>query len=326
MQQGKQQVADDLGEGVSLHRVTSIKTDERGVMQPSDNSEEVRICNQMFHSGALPDTINTVERVYQSVQMLRALGIPPVVGIRQVYFAQNGCPAIWGELPKAVCQGDIASFEEFTFDKDYNPICFANKNLHVMPFGALCRVTRKEDGGSVEVGFTMPQAVHAGLYTPDPGPHDKSRHSAWWKYTKRMLQMRARSQALKDLFPDKLSGIAIVEYDGDEMGGSRRPESVAAAGMAAELSQPEDEVRKPAALERHLAQTGLTDEVQEFAASCMAAQSLTALGDLHGELQKFTGPALTHAKGAYLQAGEKLAQAQARADADAAVSQAAPQT
>jgi hypothetical protein len=35
----------------------------------------------------------------------------------------------------------------------------------------------------------------------------------WQVYPKRMLQMRARSQNLKDNFPDVLMGSAIAEYD-----------------------------------------------------------------------------------------------------------------
>jgi len=240
------------------------------------------------------------------------------VAIRQVAVVHN-LLSIWGELPKAVCEPHIESFEEFRFDGEYQPINFANKNLHHPAFGAVCRVKRKDNGREVESAFTLAEADTAGLIARAKG---KNGSGPWITYPNRMLQMRARSRALKDLFPDKLSGVSIAEYDHNMLDGKGEPYHsgmvTSSTPLTEKLNSPAEPARKPAALEKHLANAALTEELQDFAASCVAAQDMDALAALTEGLQKFVGPTLTHAKTAYMAAGERLAaRAQQRGADDA---------
>ena len=67
--------------------------------------------------------------------------------------------------------------------------------------GCTCTVKRR---GEDEVcrSFSMEDAKRAGL---------AGKQGPWAQYPKRMLQMRARSWALRDVFPDVLKGVYIAE-------------------------------------------------------------------------------------------------------------------
>jgi hypothetical protein len=204
-----------------------------GILVPRDNVEDARIASMMLDTGALPKCFVSVPQVVLAVQMLRGLGISPALGIRQVMIVpKTQVLSIWGELPKAACQSDIVEFKEFRFDKDYTPISFGNKNLDAELFGAYCLVRRRDVADPVESTFLFKEAIAAGL--------TGNKETPWVKYPNRMLQMRARSKALKDLFPDRLSGVSIAEYDFNMLDGRGTPtygeNSIAAANLADEIN------------------------------------------------------------------------------------------
>jgi hypothetical protein len=65
---------------------------------------------------------------------------------------------------------------------------------------ATCVVKRNDE--TITQSFSRKDAEQAGLWSK-PGP--------WITYPKRMLQMRARSWAIRDAFPDALHGIYVAE-------------------------------------------------------------------------------------------------------------------
>jgi len=84
--------------------------------------------------------------------------------------------------------------------------------------GAVSTVKRK-GMEPVSVTFTVGDAIRAGLWKK-AGP--------WTQYPKRMLQMRARSFALRDAFPDVLRGLVATEElmdypDVQEVGKGKKP-------------------------------------------------------------------------------------------------------
>ena len=98
--------------------------------------------------------------------------------------------------------GQLEEFEEFLFDKDGNKICLTNKNFSAEFVGACCRYKRK-GFVSAESIFTVDDAKRAGVWGK----------AVWNVYPKRMIQVRARSVALKDGFADILGGVSLGEYD-----------------------------------------------------------------------------------------------------------------
>ena len=185
-----------------------MRLGENGMYEMRDQTDVLRVARHLLSTGAAPASLGTAERVAMAVQGLVSLGLNPYASIRQVAFV-NGAMTLWGELPLALVRKTTAleDFEEFRFclgkDSTYQRQCYANSNCHLDPFGAVCRVKRRGQAMH-EVVFTKADAERAGMW---------NRRGPWQSYPARMLQMRARSQALKDIFSDALSGVQIQEYD-----------------------------------------------------------------------------------------------------------------
>ncbi len=181
-----------------------IKANEQGVLVPKTIEEAYRLATAYHKSKLLPERFDTPEMIMTAVQFVQELGLKPLTALRQMAVIK-GTPSLFGDLPLALCYaaGKVESFREWHIDKDGKEICSTNQNLAAEAWGAVCVVRRKGDPEPLESAFTMADAQRAGLAN---GP-------VWKSYPKRMLRYRARSQALKDKFPDALNGVAIGEYD-----------------------------------------------------------------------------------------------------------------
>lgn len=180
-----------------------VLVNEQGYLDAADFEGRARMAGAFFRSGMVPKSYKSAEQVFVGMEFACQIGLPPLLGLRNIAVI-NGMPSLWGDLPLGLCMktGELEVFEEFFFDKDYETISFQNKNLNKEIFGALCRVGRNRS--LIETWFTIKDAETAGLL---------KKEGTWQTYRRRMLQMRARSQALKDNFPDVLSGVSIAEYD-----------------------------------------------------------------------------------------------------------------
>lgn len=118
------------------------------------------------------------------------VGLSPIQAVQGIAII-NGVPAIWGDALIGVClaSGLVEDFEE-RMDRNGDGL------------KAVCRVRRKGIPTEYVRSFSIKQAQAAGL-TNKPGP--------WKEYTARMLQMRARSLALRDAFADRLKGLHSAE-------------------------------------------------------------------------------------------------------------------
>ena len=182
-----------------------IKLSESGELIGSSLYEQVRIANYYVKSRLLPDGLDTPEKALIALQFVNSLGLKPSVAIRQVAVI-NGKPSIFGDLPLAIVRqsGKLEYIKEIFLDKDLKEICLDNKNITSDVYACVCKVKRF-DVDAIERFFTIKDAERAGLLSS----------TCWKKYPKDMLKYRARSVALKDLFSDVLSGVAISEYDYD---------------------------------------------------------------------------------------------------------------
>jgi hypothetical protein len=122
------------------------------------------------------------------------IGLGPLASLQNIAVI-NGRPAVWGDAALALCKTH-PDWDESVFSEEifYDP---ASGKL----IGARCTV-RRRPGKPVTREFTVEDAVRANLWGK-PGP--------WQQYPQRMLQMRARSWALRDAFPDVLRGFSITE-------------------------------------------------------------------------------------------------------------------
>ena len=120
----------------------------------------------------------------------KTLGVPVLQGLQGIAVI-NDRPTLWGDLMMAVCQksGLLVDIAEGFTGKDSASLT------------ATCTVKRKDRATPITRSFSMADAVQAGL----------SERNTWKAYPKRMLQMRARSQALRDAFPDVLMGLGSAD-------------------------------------------------------------------------------------------------------------------
>lgn len=118
------------------------------------------------------------------------LGLPPLASLRHVAVI-NGKPSLYGDgqLGVAMGKGQLEDIEE-KIEGD-------GENMK-----AVCRVRRRNMATDTIRVYSVADAKKAGLWGK-AGP--------WTQHPKRMLQMRARSFALRDTFADYLLGLSAEE-------------------------------------------------------------------------------------------------------------------
>jgi hypothetical protein len=106
-------------------------------------------------------------------------------------------PTIWGDAALALVEvsGLLVSIEE-TLSEETSSTHEPDTKT------ALCTVCRSGRLNPITRSFSVHDAIRAGLWQK-PGP--------WTDYPDRMLMMRARAFALRDAFPDVLSGLYLRE-------------------------------------------------------------------------------------------------------------------
>ena len=130
------------------------------------------------------------EDVLVAVQWGAELGLAPMQALQNIAVV-NGRPSIWGDAALAIVQQhrDFEYIKE-TIEQDQG----GNHR-------AICRIKRRGNDEHIST-FTVEDAKRAGLWGK-AGP--------WTQYSKRMLQLRARGFALRDMFADALKGIITRE-------------------------------------------------------------------------------------------------------------------
>lgn len=181
--------------------------DDVGFIKPKDISEFYRLAQMLQKSGMVPARFKTAEQTMAGMQFALELGLKPLSGLKNIAIIQ-GSPCLYGDGPLSLVMssGHLKDINEYFIDADNKKICMENNNLNADIFGAVCIVRRKGVDTAMESVFTIDQAKTAGLL----------KNPVWGKFKGRMLKYRARSQALKDLFPDCIGGIAQMEYNFNE--------------------------------------------------------------------------------------------------------------
>lgn len=113
------------------------------------------------------------------------LGLKPLQSLQNLAVI-NGRPALWGDAVIALVRS--------------SPVCEYVIETQT-DNAATCKVKRRGEPEQ-ERTFSMADAQAAGL---------KGKQGPWTQYPKRMMQMRARAFALRDVFPDVLRGLPVAE-------------------------------------------------------------------------------------------------------------------
>lgn len=114
----------------------------------------------------------------------------PFLQILQGIAVINGRPVLWGDTALAVvcASGLLEDMKEEI--KEVNGVLVA-----------VCSMKRKGQATAIVRSFSFTQAETAGL----------AFREVWRKYPQRLLQMRARSYAIRDGFADVLNGIGVED-------------------------------------------------------------------------------------------------------------------
>lgn len=155
--------------------------------------DAVRFATAVYQSGLAPKGFQNAQAVLVAMQAGMELGLTPLRAIQSVAVI-NGRPSLWGDALLAVAMNSpvvVDVTERMDGDGEQRR--------------AVCVVTRS-DGKTVERAFSVDDAKRAGLWGK-AGP--------WSQYPDRMLQMRARSFAIRDGAPEALCGFTTIEESDD---------------------------------------------------------------------------------------------------------------
>lgn len=125
------------------------------------------------------------ENILTAIQLGQEIGLKPLQSLQSIYVV-NGKPTLYGDAMIAL----VRNHPDFEDIKEWQE-----------GDTAYCEVKRKGQTPCLRQ-FSMEDARLAGLTTRNP---------VWKAYPKRMLQMKARGFALRDSFPDALSGLITIE-------------------------------------------------------------------------------------------------------------------
>lgn len=181
-------------------------------LTPRNLAEAMDFAKIIASSDMVPkDYIGKPGNVLVAVQTGAELGLKPMQSLQGISVI-NGRPGVWGDAMWALIISH-PEFEDAQEDKS----------------DTSCTITLKRRGRSaVVVTFNMEDAKKAGL---------AGKQGPWQTAPKRMLQMRARAFAARDLFADALKGIKSVEElcdypEGDRVERDITPAPAAAAARA----------------------------------------------------------------------------------------------
>lgn len=157
-------------------------------LTPSNLQEAMQFSDMIASSNLVPNAYKGKPGdVLVAMQMGMEVGLQPMQALQGIAVI-NGKPAMYGDAligvvrNSPVCEGITEHFDEATQT-------------------AVCRVKRRGEEWQ-ERTFSRQDAELAKLW---------GKQGPWSQYPKRMLQMRARAWALRDVFPDCLQGMAVAE-------------------------------------------------------------------------------------------------------------------
>ena len=162
---------------------------------PTDFESAWRLATVVHGANMAPKSLDSVEKCTVAILHGLELGLTPMAALQSIAVV-NGMPTIFGD-------GMIALVRASGLMEDLIETVESDAQG---PTVAVCKVKRRDQSSWVVHAFTRAEAMKAGLWKKQ-GP--------WMQYPQRMMQMRARSWALRDAFADVLRGLHSAEEAGD---------------------------------------------------------------------------------------------------------------
>jgi hypothetical protein len=165
-----------------------MKVESQNVtLAPKTMAEAMEFAKMVANSEMVPkDYRNKPANALVAIQWGYEIGLAPMQALQNIAII-NGRPAVYGDSMLALVKGSgvLESISETFSDGT-----------------ATCTVKRRGEPEAVARSFSIDQAKKAGLW---------GKQGPWQQYPERMLQMRARAFALRDVFPDVLKGMYVAE-------------------------------------------------------------------------------------------------------------------
>lgn len=236
---------------------TALAPTQPLALRPSTLKEALQLADLLARSSFVPkDFRGKAGDVFAAIQMGMELGLAPMQSLQNIAVI-NGRPSLWGDTFFAVVRA--------------HPQC-SEINETIRGDGdnraAFCDVLRR---GSKPVcrSFSVADAKRANLWGK-PGP--------WTQYPDRMLQMRARSFACRDAFPDALRGLSLAEESADLPPERETPRAPELGRPAPLLAEPPSADAPPSDVERALGLIADASTMEQLEATATVLKGL-ALGD-----------------------------------------------
>lgn len=177
--------------------VVKFGGEESFSLVPKTLEEAMKFSDIISKTDMIPqDYKNKPGNILVAMQMGMEVGLPPLQALQGIAVI-NGRPSIWGDCAIALVKvhPECEYIHEYYLNKKGERT--TGDDYHI----AACAVKRKGQGEETRT-FSLDEAKKARLV---------GKAGTWSTYQKRMLGMRARGFALRDVFPDALKGLSIVE-------------------------------------------------------------------------------------------------------------------
>jgi hypothetical protein len=196
---------------------------------PRTLEEAMAFARAVVAARMAPSGFETPEACMIAILHGMEVGLTPMSALQRIAVI-GGRPTIWGDGAMALVRasGLAASIEERI------------EGTGSTDWVAICSVRRKGDAHPVERRFGVEDARRARLWGK-AGP--------WSEYPQRMLQMRARAFALRDVFADVLGGLYLreeIEGEAEAVEWRETAGSEQAVGLPAAATGPGAEATAPA--------------------------------------------------------------------------------
>ncbi|MBP1180022.1 recombinase RecT [Methylobacterium sp. PvR107] len=162
---------------------------------PQSMEDAYRLGTAIVKAGMAPRGMETAEKCMVAILRGLEVGLSPMQAVDKIAVV-NGRPTIWGDGAMALVRASgLCEFVKERIDGEGDGRV------------AICESKRKGEVEAVRRTFSVSEAKEAGLWNKQ-GP--------WKQFPARMLQMRARAFALRDLYADVLGGLYLREEIEDE--------------------------------------------------------------------------------------------------------------
>jgi len=169
----------------------AVKQQQQALMVPRSLGEAIQFAKLIADTEMVPKQFRSKPGdIVAAIAMGADVGLSPMQALRNIAVI-NGRASLWGDGMLAVT---MAHPEWGGIKEDDLPVIEKN--------GAATCIVQRKGQGSRKVTYTVEMAKKAKLW---------GKQGPWSEHPARMLQVRARGWALRDLFPDALGGLIPAE-------------------------------------------------------------------------------------------------------------------